>query len=829
MSPGRAPLPVDGILDRLTAALHDPGIVVLEAPPGTGKTTRVPPAMLDAEWATGRILMLEPRRVAARAAAERIAAERDERVGEVVGLRTRFDTRTSDRTRLEVVTEGVLTRMLIDDPALRGVDAVVFDEFHERSIHADTSLAFVRETLGVLRDDLRIVVMSATLDAEHLATRLGAHATIGLDVPIHPVTTIYRVPAPGRTPEEEVPDAVLHALRNHDGDVLVFLAGAADIRRAQTALDDRVDPSVVITPLHGSLPAREQDRALLADPGGRRKIILATPIAETSVTIDGVRVVIDTGRRRRPEIDLGRGMSRLVTVTASQAATEQRRGRAGRQAPGVCIRLWPEVDQARRRVDEPPEILTADLTSLALDVAAWGAADAAELPWIDPPPTPALAAALGTLTALGAIDDQRRLTAHGRSMAGLGTEPRLAHLILCGVALDMTATACDVAALLSDPDPPTGVDRPCDLRPRLDALHGGGGSQRAAGRRRAMRLAQRWRRHFRATDDPPRPDLVGPLVSLAHPGWIAQRRQEPGSFLLASGTGASLPTGDALAREPYLAVAETAGSGPDARIVAAAPLTLEEIERFHGPAIESSVRGGWDRRRRDVVFERQRRLGSLILQREPDPDPDRDAVVQALLTGIRREGLDLLGWTAADRRWRERAQFLHRARPDAWPSFGDEELLADLEEWLAPHLAGARRRADLERIDVRKALETRLDWRQNRELDALAPTHIVVPSGSRIPVDYGAEPGPALAVRLQEVFGLRESPTIVDGTITVVLHLLSPAHRPVQVTTDLSSFWSSGYAEVRKELRGRYPRHQWPEDPTTAAPTARAKRRGDLS
>ena len=820
------PLPIDETLPRIVDRLERHRILVLDAPPGTGKTTRVPTALMNAPWLGGaRVLMLEPRRVAARAAAERIAAEMDTTVGGVVGLRTRHDTRVGPDTRLEIVTEGVLTRMLLDDPGLTGVGVVVFDEFHERSIHADTALTFTRETAAALREDLRIVLMSATYDTVTLAGQLGTDAIERVDVPLHPIETRYRTPAPGRREHDDIADAVLEVLPETTGDLLVFLAGAGDVARVERALTSRLPPSVVVTPLHGSLPPAEQDRALRRDQAGRRKVVLSTPIAETSVTIDGVDVVIDSGRRRRPELDVGRGMSRLRTVNASQAATDQRRGGAGRTIVGERVRLWPEVDQARRRRDAPPEILTSDLTSLALQIAAWGAVDEAELPWIDPPPAPALAAGRGVLSAIGAIDDARRLTDHGRAIAAVGTEPRLAHMMVRAADLDVAGTACDLAAVLADRDLLTGRDRPADLRVRVEALTGGTAGVDHGRRLRAREMARRWRRHFGCLDEPTDVDLVGPLVSLAFPERIAQRRSEPGAFLLASGAGVSLGLGDALATAPLLAVAETEGLGADARILAAAPIEQDDLERLHADRLETRVRGEWDRRARDAVFERQERLGALILRREPDPNPGRDAFHEALLAGVRREGLSLLRWTAADTRWRQRLAFLHEHEPDAWPAVDDATLVDTLEDWLQPELGNARRRADLEMIDVRAALNNLLDWRRIRDVDRLAPSHLDVPSGSRIPIDYGADSNPVLAVRLQEVFGLATTPSVLNGTVPIVVHLLSPAHRPVQVTSDLASFWSEGYAEVRRELRGRYPKHEWPEDPTTAPPTSRARKR----
>ncbi len=820
-------LPVDEVLVDVRRALSNTNIIVLEAPPGAGKTTRVPPSLIGLDWiGDAKVIVLEPRRVAARAAAQRMADERGERIGATIGLRTRFDTRTGRDTRIEVVTEGVLTRMLLDDPSLDGIGAVVFDEFHERSIHGDTALVFALESLDALRPDLRLIIMSATLDTRSLAQQLGTEAVIRAEGRTHPVTTIYRPPAPGRDADAEVADAVVDALGSHRGDILVFLAGVGNISDVHRRLRSRLGDDISLTPLHGLLPPEQQDLALHPDPDGRRKVILSTPIAETSVTIEGIGVVIDTGRRRRPEMDHGRGMSRLRTVAASQASTDQRRGRAGRQGPGVCIRLWPQADQSRRRRVDPPEILTADLTNLALQLAAWGVADQSELRWIDAPPEPALAAARATLVSLGAIDNDRRITDHGRRMLQLGTEPRLAHLILVGAESGQAGTACDVAAVLSDRDLLRGRDRSVDLRARVDALHNGGPSVDRAARSRARETTRRWRRAVEAEDQPVDPDQIGPLVSQAYPNRIAKRRREPGSFLLASGVGALVPISDPLSREPYLAVAELQGAGPDARIRTAAPIELQDLERLHGGRIEHALIGGWDRRAHDVVFEDQYKLGSLILSRTRTDNPPRESVIEALVSGVLLEGIRILAWTPSDHRYRSRLSFMHHIDPDNWPDVSDEHLAAHLDDWLIPVLGGASRRSDLESVDVKAALTTLIDWRRRRDLDRLAPTHFEVPSGSRIPIDYSSWPAPVLAVRLQELFGLAESPTVADGAVTLVLHLLSPAHRPVQITTDLASFWSTGYREVRRELRGRYPRHSWPEDPAAAVPTARVKPRG---
>ncbi len=836
-------LPIDAALGQIHAALGRQRLVILQAPPGTGKTTRVPPSLIGQPWLDDRrILLLEPRRVAARAAASRMADALGESVGDTIGLRTRDDTRRSNSTRVEVVTEGVLTRMLLADPGLADVGAIIFDEFHERSIHADTALAFSRETCEALRPDLRLLIMSATLDVDALATRLRTDAIIRVEAETHAVTTTYRPAEPGLDRHAHVVSVVLETVNasEHRGDILVFLPGANLISRVdrelRTRLGSRIGHDLVVTPLHGSLDSAAQDRALKVDSEGRRKIILSTPLAETSVTIDGVATVIDGGQRRRPELDLGRGMSRLRTVTASRAAADQRRGRAGRQQPGSCIRLWAEAEQQLRPAEEPPEILISDLTSLALQVAAWGAREPAELAWLDQPPTVAYDAARFVLRDLGAIDDANRVTPHGHELLSLGVEPRLAHMLRRGRELEIDGvagalrTACHLAAALSDRDLLRGRDRPADLRARLEVMLGRPtpSTDRAA-RDAALRSVRRWERRLsKGLEGEPGnvdPDLAGLLVSLAFPERIAQRRKNIGGYLLAAGAGVGIDSSDGLAREPWLAIAETDGVGSDARIRSAVPISLDEIEEHHGNRISEVAHGGWDRRVRDVVFERQTRLGAIIVARRPETNVNPEMVNQGLIAGLRREGLGLLNWTKADERYRSRLDFVHQLDPTAWPAVDDQSLVDNAETWLGPSLAGVQRRKDLEQIRVRDALSNLLDWRKGRELDELAPTHLDVPSGSRLPIDYSADGGPALAVRLQEVFGLTESPTVGRGDIAVVLQLLSPAHRPVQVTSDLASFWSDGYHEVRKDLRGRYPKHSWPDDPTTATATSKARRR----
>ncbi|MEO0492509.1 MAG: ATP-dependent helicase HrpB, partial [Actinomycetota bacterium] len=715
--------------------------------------------------------------------------------------------------------------------------AVLFDEFHERSIHTDTALAFLRETVAALRPDLRIVAMSATLDADTLATRLRTDAVVRVDAERHPVAVTHRPPEPGDDLTDAAAATIVDVVgsSDHVGDVLVFLPGVGAINRVDRALRrslaGRLGDDLVITPLHGSLRSDDQDAALRRDPQRRRKIVLATPLAETSVTVDGVATVIDTGQRRRPEIDHGRGMGVLRTVTASRAAADQRAGRAGRQRPGTCVRLWHAGDEAHRPTDEPPEITTADLSSLALDIAAWGATDVHELPWLDAPPAPALTQARALLVDLGLLDGEHRLTAHGRAAHRLGADPRLAHLLVRSVDLEpeypgAVATACLLAAALADRDLLRGRRRPVDLRLRLDTLLGARRDDAdPQARRSARETARRWERRLGVDGAAADLDLTGLLASIAFPDRIARRRDDGASFLLASGAGVTIDPDDGIARRQWLAVAETDGVSRDARIVTAAPLHLDDIEAVHADRIVERDEGGWDRRARDVVFERQSRLGSLILQRRPETSPDAAAVAAGLVAGLRREGLGLLRWEDTDRRVRDRMAFVHGHEPETWPAVDDETLLATADSWLAPRLDRTSRRKDLAAIAARDVLTGLLDWRQGRELDRLAPTHWDVPSGSRVPIDYAPEGGPVLAVRLQELFGLTESPAVLGGRVPLTLHLLSPAHRPVQVTQDLASFWAEGYAEVRRELRGRYPKHRWPEDPLTATPTNRAKRR----
>jgi ATP-dependent helicase HrpB len=831
-------LPIAEAVPRVAVALAEHGAAVLEAPAGAGKTTLVPLALLDAPWLQGRrIVMLEPRRLAARAAARRMATMLGEPVGETVGYRTRLDTKVGPRTRLEVLTEGILVRALQADAALEGVGLVVFDEFHERSLDGDLGLALTLEARRLLRPDLRLLIMSATLDGASVARLLGGAPVIASAGRMFPVEIRYLDRPPAVRIEDGVVRAIDRALHRESGSLLVFLPGIREIRRVERRLQElQLGPEVRVTPLYGDLPPAAQDAAIEPAAPGTRKLVLATSIAETSLTIDGIRVVIDAGLMRRARFDLRTGMTRLITERVSQAAAEQRRGRAGRLEPGICYRLWPEHEQSVLAPFTPPEILEADLAPVALELARWGASDPASLSWLDPPPAAAYAQARTLLRDLDAIDHESRLTPHGRAMASLGFHPRLAHMMLRASEAGHGALACDVAALLSERDVlrSSAGARDCDLRLRLELLDESGAARRLpaglavdrGSRQRAMEQARQWRRQLGISAENSSRAAAGRIVALAYPDRVAQRRgAKPGSFRLAGGSGAVMDPTDPLAAEEFLAIAELDGDPRNARIFLAAPLTRAEIEAIFAGHIEHTDIVTWNSREQAVLARRQERLGALMLRDDPLPDPSPDAVRAALLDGLRELGLDALPWGGEATALRDRIRFALRLEAGDWPDLSDERLLAGLSDWLGPFLDGITRRSQLDRIDLMAALKAMLSWEQQRRLDALAPTHVVVPSGSRVAIDYGSGETPILAVRLQELFGLEETPTVARGRVPLVLHLLSPAGRPLQVTRDLRGFWASAYASVRAEMRGRYPKHPWPDDPLTAPPTARAKRR----
>jgi ATP-dependent helicase HrpB len=814
------PLPINAVLPELLRAADEVVNVVLAAPPGAGKTTGVPPALLARAWAKGgRILLLQPRRVAARAAASRIAAMLGEAVGETAGYRVRLERKVGPKTRIECVTTGLFLRQLQGDPELGGIAAILFDEFHERSLDGDLALALALEAQAGLRPDLRIIVMSATLDTGRVAALLPGARTVISEGRAFPVETRHLgdVPPAARL-EDRVAKAVLRAAAEEDGDVLVFLPGLAEIRRVRSALEsDLVADRFALLMLHGDLPLAEQDAALRADPKGRRKVVLATAIAETSLTIDGIRVVIDAGLKRLPRFDPVSGMTRLETVKVSLAAADQRRGRAGRTAPGICYRLWSTATERAMAPFDAPEILAADLAPFALELGVWGTPDHAALALLDAPPEVHLGQARDLLRRLGALDADDRATPHGKAMSELGAHPRLAHMMITAAEQKRGALAADLAALLSERDLVRDGRGNADLRHRLDLLRESGGE-------RIRRSADAWRKQLSAGTARHDRDAAGAVTALAYPDRIAQQRGGTGQYRLANGKGAKLDVADPLAREAWLAVAALDGDRREARIFLAAPLTLAEIEDDFADQIVAQENVSWNARLEQVEAKRERRLWSLVLEERPLAAPSKDAVRTAMLDGIRQMGLSALPWTPVAASLRARVGFLRKADGESWPDLGDAALLAGLDEWLAPSLDGISRRAHLSRLDLHDVLYARLDWKQRQALDNLAPTHLTAPSGSRVPLDYDA-PVPVLAVRLQEMFGATETPRIAGGKVPVLLHLLSPARRPMQVTQDLKSFWAHGYAAVRADLRGQYPKHSWPDDPLQAEPTARAKPR----
>ncbi len=842
-------LPINEALPRLLAALESHRNAVVEAPPGAGKSTGVPLALLAAPWLqSNRILMLEPRRLAARAVATRMATLLGEPVGQTVGYRTRLESKVSSRTRIEVVTEGILTRRLQNDPELEGVGIVIFDEFHERSVHADLGLALCLEVQDTLREDLRLLVMSATLDGESVARLLGNAPRIASAGRLFAVETTYQSTASRQTSgfndiAGPVARMVMRALEADPGDVLVFLPGQGEIRRTERLLlEAGLAPSTRIMPLYGELGPAEQDAVLLPSDPGHRKVVLATNLAETSLTIEGVRIVVDSGWVRRSRFDPATGMNRLDTVRISRASADQRRGRAGRLVSGVCYRLWTESDHAALSAQTPAEILETDLAPLALEITQWGTPDAASLRWLDAPPAASFSRARDLLLDLEAVDLQGRLTAHGREMAALGTHPRLAHLLLKARDLRVPRLGAELAALLGDRDLLRGRDnaRDVDLRTRIDALRRPG--QLPAGveidhgsRKRIQQTADLLIRQVGGGQDQPgtvTDDMAGILLAFAYPDRIAQARNgnpgEASRYLLSGGRGACLKDPQILGRAPYLVVADLDAGDREAVIRLAAPLTAQQLETTFAAAIRETERIAWDSRSSSVTASRERWLGALKLEERGLAQPDSQAVRQAMLTGVRELGLESLPWTRESRALQARMEFargadVRAARP--WPAVDDGSLTATLDTWLEPWLDGITRRDHLGRLDVSHILRALLDWPQQQRLDEIAPTHLEVPSGSRLPIDYGSD-GPTLSVRLQEVFGLTETPRLGGGTVPVTLHLLSPARRPVQVTRDLKSFWARGYAEVRKELKGRYPRNYWPDNPLEAEPTARAKPRG---
>jgi ATP-dependent helicase HrpB len=865
---GEVTLPIDEVLPVLHEALATRRAAVLEAPPGAGKTTRVPPSLLDAPWlGAQRVLMLEPRRLAARSAAHFMSRVRGESVGETVGYRVRGETRVSSRTRIEVVTEGVLARLLSADPTLEGYGAVLFDEFHERSLQADLGLALVLETQQV-REDLRLVVMSATLDGEAVAGLLadesGTAPIVRSSGRAYPVETQYRPLRRDEWLDAAVSRVLREALDTHEGDVLVFLPGMSEQQRVASRLASWAPDTVRVHVLHGSLSLADQDAALAASPAGTRKVVLSTSVAETSLTVEGVRVVVDAGLSRVARYDAAAGLTRLATTRVSRASADQRRGRAGRVAPGVCYRLWDAQDEHGMTAATRPEILDADLSSLALELADAGIADPSQLRWLDAPRAGAFAQARELLCELGALDTNGRITAHGRQMAALPVQPRLAHLVLTATSRGAGVLGAQVAALLEERDVlrVEGPARaPADLRLWLEALqhderevsmHGArvdrDGLRRV--RQQAREIGGRTAnsgslddrsRNDRSRNDSSRDDRsreggrgsgsevgvdIGVLVALAFPDRVAQRRPgNEGRYLLRNGSGAVVTRGDALFDEPWLAIAELDGQPPEYRVARAVPLSLDDLRPDVQDQLSTERGVTWDERTRSVKAVQRVRLGAITIEEKPLREVDAEQVRALWIAQLAKVGVDAWPWSESAGRLRERLAFLHH-HDASWPDVSDVALAGTMDAWLGPHLDGLRSWSQLEQLPWHDALASLVSWDRRALLDRLAPTHLEVPSGSRIAVDYSTPEAPVLAVKLQEVFGWTSTPLLLDGRVPVTLHLLSPAQRPVQVTRDLAGFWRTGYFEVRKDLRGRYPRHPWPDDPLTAQATRRAKPRG---
>ena len=845
-------LPIDVTLPALREALARSSSAVLQAPPGAGKSTVVPLALLDEPWARDkRILMLEPRRLAARAVAQRMSQTLGEPVGRTVGYRMRMDTRVSRDTRIEVVTEGVLTRMLQNDPALEGIAAVIFDEFHERSLQADLGLALVLDARENLTPDLKVLVMSATLDGEAVARLLNDAPIVTSEGRTFPVESRFSgkgaptLPGPPfgpggpvDSPEKITTQLVLRALREETGDVLVFLPGAREIRRVQSLLE-AAEPagSIRILPLFGELAPEDQDAALTPSPGGTRKVVLATNIAETSLTIQGVRVVVDSGLVRRSIFDPSTGMSRLETQRISRASADQRQGRAGRTEPGVSYRAWSEGAHRSLAPFTSPEIVEADLIPLALELASWGTRDPGTLRWLDAPPAAMLASARDVLEKLGALDSDGRITPHGREMASIGVHPRFAHMLLKARAMGRLPLAADLAALLGERDLLRGASgaRDADIRTRIEVMRGEGsppGIDRF-GLQRARRAAKDLLRQATAggannstsqnrQSDAYGAEDVGVVLAFAYPDRIGRRRAgADGRFTLANGRGAHFADPQGLAKQEFLVAVDLDDRERDARILLAAPLTRADIEEHMSERLRRRESVEWSSREQAVIARRTVELDAIVLEEKPLPEIPIEAARTAMLVGVRELGIDALPWTRETRDLQARIEFVRKLRdpPDAsWPAVSDADLAESVETWLTPWLDGITRKEHLTRIPLMDVLRSLLTWEQQRELDSLAPTHLQVPSGSQIRIDYLDPSAPAVSVRLQEVFGLDATPRIGGSRTPVTFKLLSPAQRPVQVTRDLASFWRGSYADVRKDMRGRYPKHYWPENPLEARP-----------
>lgn len=834
-------LPIDVVLPALREALAQRHEVVLEAPPGAGKTTRVPLALLGEPWLAGQtILMLEPRRLAARAAAERLASELGEKVGETVGYRIRLESRVGPRTRIEVVTEGILARRLQDDPALEGVGVVIFDEYHLRNLDSDLALALCLSGRELLRDEqpLKLLLMSATLEGARLSKVLNDAPVVTSEGRMYPVSTIWGSPhQPGQAIDLRVTDTCLAAIDEQPGSILVFLPGQAEIRRVAEALQAQLSsrPDVMVCPLYGDLDLNAQRAAIDPAPKGSRKIVLATNIAETSLTIEGVRVVVDSGLERVPKFDPRSGMTRLDTQRISKASATQRAGRAGRLEPGVCYRLWSESQHEQMAGYSTPEILQADLAALALQLARWGMTPE-EMTWLDQPPAAPFAQARDLLKRLGALDDGGQLTAHGSAMSELPAHPRIAHLLLKGQSMGLGDLACNIAALLGEKDILRGAG--ADLHTRLSALSGEQSRRGAGAFQRVKQSARQYRSLLRGrasspVSEPGHPRWTGCLLAFAYPDRIGlQRRASSSEYRLSNGRAAVFAEPDALSKHEWLIVADLGSrqGQREERIYLASDLDPALFDDELADLVRSVDEIDWDEREGVLKAERQLKVGQLVLSTAPLPNLDEHARSLALVSLVRRKGIELLPWNPELRQWQARVELLRQLdiqqgqAESKWPDLSDAQLIETLETWLTPYLGKVTRLSHFGQLDLSSIVRNLLPWPLPQELETQAPQVIQVPSGSGIRIDYSQHP-PVLAVRLQELFGLSETPRIAQGRQLLTLHLLSPARRPVQVTQDLANFWRSTYAEVKKDLKGRYPKHYWPEDPLVAEATARAKPR----
>ncbi len=818
------PLPIDAVLDEVRAALAAGASAVLVAPPGAGKTTRVPLALMNEGWLRGRkILVLEPRRIAARAAAERMAQLLSEAVGERIGLRARMVSKSGPKTRIEVVTEGVFTRMILDDPELSGIGAVLFDEFHERSLDADLGLALALDCQRGLRDDLRILPMSATLDGARVAQLLGDAAVIASEGRAFPVDTRYLGRNASTRIEDQMADAVMRALREEAGSILAFLPGQGEIRRVEERLAERIsDPAIVLAPLYGAMDMKAQDLALEPAAKGLRKVVLATSIAETSITIEGVRVVIDSGLARVPRFEADVGVTRLETVRVSRAAADQRRGRAGRTQPGVCYRLWDEPQTQSLPAYPEPEIRSADLAGLLLDCAEWGAADPRTLSWIDPPSAAAIDAAREELTELEALDAEGRITATGKRLRSLPLPPRLARMVVCAAELGHAQEAAEIAAVIVE----RGLGgNDSDLTHRLDGFRRDR-SHRASDMRK---LAAGWARVAsagRSAREPCEDISIARLLAFAFPERIGKARGAAGQFLLANGRGANVDATHPLARSPFLVAAELSGSAASTRVLLAAAAEEADILAAAGSRIRERDETEFDAGAGALRSRHVRTLDAILLANEPRAVIPSEETARLLADGVAKLGMSRLPWSNAQIQLRDRVGFLRAAGGDEWPDLTDAGLANTALDWLAPFLAGKTKVSEIGADDLGAALDALLPWPLKRRLEEEAPTHFEAPTGNRHAIDYETAGAPALHIRVQELFGLTRHPTIAHGKLPLTLHLLSPARRPIQITRDLPGFWKGSWAAVKAEMKGRYPRHPWPDDPAAAAATARAKPRG---